>query len=365
MRGEVLWEPSAGSLATHAAGSLPRVAHARTWGWSSPRTRSSGAGRSTICGAFWASIAEWTGTRWHAPPGDTLRSRAMPGAQWFVGGQLNYAEHALRSAATRPDETAVVAHSQTRAPRRALVGRARRGGRSLPPRAAARSASGAATASWRTRPNIPETLVAFLASREPRRGLVVVRARVRHACRSSTASRRSSRWCCVAVDGYRYGERAVDRRAEVADIEAALPTLRATVHVPYLDDGPRRDRRATASSGPSCSPSRPARVRRRCRSTTRSTCSSARARPGCPRRSCTATAASRSSTRSRCGCTTTSATATASSWFTTTGWMMWNFLVSGLLVGVDARAVRRRSRRSPTSARCGASPPTPTSTCSA
>ena len=31
-------------------------------------------------------------------------------------------------------------------------------------------------------------------------------------------------------------------------------------------------------------------------------------------------------------------------WFTTTGWMMWNFLIGGLLVGCDRRAVRRQPR---------------------
>ncbi len=37
----------------------------------------------------------------------------------------------------------------------------------------------------------------------------------------------------LAVDGYRYGDKAVDRTGEVAAIRAALPSLRATVTVPY------------------------------------------------------------------------------------------------------------------------------------
>jgi acetoacetyl-CoA synthetase len=36
----------------------------------------------------------------------------------------------------------------------------------------------------------------------------------------------------LAVDGYRYGAKAVDRRGEVAAIEAALPTLERTVRIP-------------------------------------------------------------------------------------------------------------------------------------
>ena len=41
----------------------------------------------------------------------------------------------------------------------------------------------------------------------------------------------------LAIDGYRYGEKVVDKRADVEAIEAALPTLRHTVHVPYLGAG--------------------------------------------------------------------------------------------------------------------------------
>ena len=37
----------------------------------------------------------------------------------------------------------------------------------------------------------------------------------------------------LAIAGYRYGERPIDRRAEVAEIRAALPTLRRVVQVPY------------------------------------------------------------------------------------------------------------------------------------
>src|SRR5205085_8562067 len=41
----------------------------------------------------------------------------------------------------------------------------------------------------------------------------------------------------VAVDGYRYGDRVVDRRPEVDAIAAALPSVRHVVAVPYLGTG--------------------------------------------------------------------------------------------------------------------------------
>ena len=52
-------------------------------------------------------------------------------------------------------------------------------------------------------------------------------------------------------------------------------------------------------------------------------------------------------------------------WFTTTGWMMWNYLVSGLLTGADDRVVRRRSGLPRPRTPCGRSPPTSGSPCSA
>ena len=182
-------------------------------------------------------------------------------------------------------------------------------------------------------PNVPETAVAFLAcasigavwsSCAPEFGVTSVVDRVRQIDPA----------VLLAVDGYRYGTKDVDRAAEVAAIREALPTLRATVVLPYLDpdaaaradpgrdDLGRADRRTGARSRSSP-----------CPSTTRCTCSTARARPGCRRRSSTATAASCSSTCKILGLHHDLGDGDVFCWFTTTGWMMWNYLVSGLHVG--------------------------------
>ena len=44
---------------------------------------------------FWSAIADYFGVRWHASPTAVLPEAVMPGADWFPGGTLNYAEHAL------------------------------------------------------------------------------------------------------------------------------------------------------------------------------------------------------------------------------------------------------------------------------
>jgi acetoacetyl-CoA synthetase len=48
------------------------------------------------------------------PYTSVLDERKMPGAKWFEGAELNYAEHALRHADERPDEPAIMYQSETR-----------------------------------------------------------------------------------------------------------------------------------------------------------------------------------------------------------------------------------------------------------
>ena len=130
----------------------------------------------------------------------------------------------------------------------------------------------------------------------------------------------------LAIDGYRYGEKVVDKRADVAAIEAALPSLRHTVHVSYLGDG--TDDWTASARG-----SRTARVR------------SGAVRPSALRALQLGHHRSlpKAIVHGHGGITVEHLKTTALHhdlragdrffWFTTTGWMMWNYLMSGLLVG--------------------------------
>ncbi|MFN3374707.1 MAG: acetyl-coenzyme A synthetase N-terminal domain-containing protein, partial [Chloroflexus sp.] len=64
--------------------------------------------------AFWAALWEYYQIKAHAPYTTVLSSREMPGARWFTGAQLNYAEHAFRHAT--PDRPAVIVASERQAP---------------------------------------------------------------------------------------------------------------------------------------------------------------------------------------------------------------------------------------------------------
>jgi acetoacetyl-CoA synthetase len=82
-------------------------------------------------------------------------------------------------------------------------------------------------------PNVPETLVAFLAAASL--GAVWSTCATEFGPRSvidrfGTVEPK----LLLAIAGYRYGEKPIDRRAEVAQVRAALPTLEHVVHVPYI-----------------------------------------------------------------------------------------------------------------------------------
>ncbi|HEV8444598.1 MAG TPA: acetyl-coenzyme A synthetase N-terminal domain-containing protein, partial [Steroidobacteraceae bacterium] len=62
--------------------------------------------------AFWQSLVEFCGMQFTTPPTQVLGKRTMPGAEWFPGGKLNYAAHALRH--ERPGADALIHLSERR-----------------------------------------------------------------------------------------------------------------------------------------------------------------------------------------------------------------------------------------------------------
>jgi acetoacetyl-CoA synthetase len=181
---------------------------------------------------FWRSIWDYFKITAYDQPTAELERPEMPGARWFPGATLNYAEHVLRMPGLAPDDPVVLAYSQTRAPMtltkaelREQVRRVRAGLRRLGVGRGDRVAAYA--------PNIPETYVLMLAAASL--GATFSSCAPEFGTRSVV-----DRWqqiepsVLVAVDGYMYGDKPVDRRAEVAAIREALPSLRHTVTLPYL-----------------------------------------------------------------------------------------------------------------------------------
>ena len=188
--------------------------------------------------AFWSSVWEHFAVGSRRGAGTALVDERMPGATWFPDATLNWAEHCLRLAGRTDDDVVIVARSQTRdrltltaAELREEVARVRTGLRRLGVGPGDRVAA--------YLPNVPEAVIGLLACASL--GAIWSSCAPEFGTRSVV-----DRWSQIApkvlltIDGYRYGDRAVDRLGEVAAIRAALPSLTATVALPYLHVGERR-----------------------------------------------------------------------------------------------------------------------------
>ncbi|WP_346620516.1 acetoacetate--CoA ligase [Blastococcus montanus] len=229
---EVLWQPTAATIAaTRSAAFAGWVAqrrglsfgepvdYDRLWRWSVEHLDQ-----------FWADLAEWTGVLPGVPDEQVLTRREMPGAVWFPGTTVNYAAEVFRQAAD--DRPALVAVAEDVEPQeiswatlRGQVGAFAATLRRLGVRPGDRVAG--------YLPNVPEAVVAFL-------GAASIGA-VWSSCAPDFGTRavldrfaQIEPTVLVAVDGYRWNGRAHDRRDVVAELRAALPTVRTTISVPRL-----------------------------------------------------------------------------------------------------------------------------------
>jgi acetoacetyl-CoA synthetase len=179
---------------------------------------------------FWAAIWDFFEVRAHTPYDTVLEERVMPGARWFPGATLNFAEHLLgRDEDT--DRVAIVARSQTRAPieltfgeLRERVARARVGLQKLGVGPGDRVAA--------YLPNIPETFIAFCATASL--GAVWASCAPEFGARSVIDRfGQIEPKVLLAVSGYKYGEKWVDRAAEVRQIREGIPSIEHVIDVPY------------------------------------------------------------------------------------------------------------------------------------
>ncbi|HET7263171.1 MAG TPA: acetoacetate--CoA ligase [bacterium] len=231
--GTVLWEPPAevrGRAAiTRYLGWLRRTrgltfdSYQALWDWS-----------VRDLAAFWESIWEFFEIRGTRVPGAVLeRGRGVEGARWFPGAALNFAEPALRR---NDDAPALLARSETRPPRtlswadlRREVAGVAAGLRRFGVRRGDRVAA--------YLPNVPEAAAALLASAGL--GAVWSSCPPEFGTRSVVDRfRQIEPRVLLAVDGYRYNGRGHNRMDAVREIAAALPTVDAVIVLPYLTERP-------------------------------------------------------------------------------------------------------------------------------
>jgi acetoacetyl-CoA synthetase len=228
----IVWEPSSERIASatitryrewlNETRGLELVGYHDLWQWSVDELE-----------AFWASIWEFFEVEASEPYKRVLTQREMPGADWFPGARLSFAEHVFRG---RDDGDVAIRHAselrplgewswgELRAHAGAVAAALREAGVEAGDRVAAYL------------PNIPETVAAFLgcasigatwSSCAPEFG---VRSVVDRFAQIEPK-------VLLAVDGYRYGGRDFDRGETIAALQRELPTLRQTLVLPYLAGG--------------------------------------------------------------------------------------------------------------------------------
>ncbi len=185
---------------------------------------------------FWASVWEYCGVEASKPYDRVLGNREMPGAEWFTGAELNYAWHVLKHAEGRTNEPAIMHQSEVRPLGEVSWGELR-------DRTAALAAGLRATGVERGDrvaaylPNVPEAVIALLAcasigavwsSCSPDFGAGSVVDRMQQI----------EPKVLLAVDGYRYGGKDYDRTDVVARLQQEITTIQKTIVLPYITETP-------------------------------------------------------------------------------------------------------------------------------
>ena len=213
--GDLLWEPRGPSKMAEFIEERGFSDYHELWRWSVEDLE-----------GFWGAI--WERYEVGPAPDRVLGRDEMPGAEWFPGTRLNYAEHVFRMG--RPGAAAIV-HATESSPLAELswdelrdqTARCAAGLRRLGVERGDRVAA--------YMPNVPETVIALLAcasigavwsSCAPEFGVPTVVDRFAQI----------EPKVLIATEGYRYGGKDFDRRDRVREIEAAIPSLEHTVLVP-------------------------------------------------------------------------------------------------------------------------------------
>jgi acetoacetyl-CoA synthetase len=339
---EPLWRPGPGRIAA------ARLTHFHTWAaghHGAPPPDPAHPARSYAAlhawsvrelATFWQAVAEWSGVRFATPYETVLADRSMPGARWFPGATLNYAEHALRPAddPARAGEPALLALDERLEPRATSWAELR--GQVAGVAAALRAAGvrpGDRVSGYL--PNVPQAVVALLATAAA--GAVWTSCAPDFGARAVLDRfRQVEPVALFAVDGYRYAGKTHDRAATVAELRAELPSLRAVVHVPLLGtpapDGALEWDAVAADPGPEAYAGLFEQL--------------PFDHPLWVLYSSGTTGLPKAIVQSQGGILLEHLKQTTLHldlgpgdrffWYTSTGWMMWNFLVSGLLAGATA-----------------------------
>lgn len=235
-QGQLLWSPSPERISKarltefqdwlKAKHGLVFEDYEALWRWS-----------TTDLDAFWQACWDFFGIEATKPATAVLGARTMPGAEWFPGAELNYARHMLRH--EQPGKTALL-HLNERQGLEAITwddlgNRVRVAATQLRKLGVKK---GDRVCAYIV--NIPEALVAMLAT--------TAIGAIWSSCGPDFGTpgvldrfSQLDPTVFIHVDGYQYGGKPFDRRGEVEKILARLTSVKTVIQVPYLDPAnPRR-----------------------------------------------------------------------------------------------------------------------------
>ena len=226
----ILWQPSPARIERATITAYTRWLE-QTRGLALPDYQALWEWSTTEIEQFWGSIWEYFEVEASSPYDRVLGSHAMPGAAWLPGTRLNFAQHALRS----PNRDAIaIRHASELRPLATLtrgeladdVARLAAGLRSLG------IGPGDRVAAYL--PNIPAAVAALLACASI--------GAIWSSCSPDFGARsvidrfaQIEPRILLSVDGYRYGGKDFDRRGVLREILAELPSVEHTVVLGYLD----------------------------------------------------------------------------------------------------------------------------------
>ncbi|MAY47925.1 MAG: acetoacetate--CoA ligase [Rhodobacteraceae bacterium] len=186
--------------------------------------------------AFWAAIWDFADIRAATPYDKVLAKRVMPGAVWFPGATLNFADQILRHAETMPDKQALVVHSETFAPLHMTYAQLRDAVASVAGELRAMGV-GQGDRVVAILPNTDVAMIAMLAT--------VSIGAIWSLCAPDMGDTaiidrfaQIEPKVLIAQDGYIHAGRAIDRRDALSHIKDNLPTLRHTIWLPVAGDLP-------------------------------------------------------------------------------------------------------------------------------
>ncbi|UYM17167.1 acetoacetate--CoA ligase [Endozoicomonas euniceicola] len=230
---QVLWTPSEKTINISNLQAFSQAAQLKT-GQAFPDYKHLYQWSVSDRSSFWELVADYFQVIFHDPPQAILADDAMPGANWFPGSTLNYAEHLLRH--RESDQPAIIFRGET-GRRESVTWQALYQAVSAAQSGLVQQGIGKGDRVAAFMPNCLESIIMMLAttalgaiwsSCSPDFGLQGVLDRFGQI----------EPKLLVACDGYFYGGNVIDCKGKVAAIQQAIPELQLTVLVPFMEPEP-------------------------------------------------------------------------------------------------------------------------------